>query len=185
METSPHPTVMELTSYYDTVFYASSVTPGGWQYPEKYPEYPSKYPEYPQYSPATPPPTPLSPPYTPSPAAASSVPGAEAAEAAASPSFAFSPSTSPGPHRTSSSSSRLPKIPPLEVLQQRRLAANARERKRANKINFAFARLRRALPGFTEREISKFEAIQLARDYIAQLSQLLEAADRAPDIKQE
>ena len=180
---------MELTSYYDTVFYASSVTPGGWQYPEKYPEYPSKYPEYPQYSPATPPPTPLSPPYTPSPAAASSVPGAEAAEAAASPSFAFSPgscpSTSPGPHRTSSSASRLPKIPPLEVLQQRRLAANARERKRANKINFAFARLRRALPGFTEREISKFEAIQLARDYIAQLSQLLEAADRAPDIKQE
>ena len=84
-----------------------------------------------------------------------------------------------------SSASRLPKIPPLEVLQQRRLAANARERKRANKINFAFARLRRALPGFTEREISKFEAIQLARDYIAQLSQLLEAADRAPDIKQE
>ena len=181
---------MELTSYYDTVFYASSVTPGDWQYPEKYPEYPSKSPEYPQYSPATPPPTPLSPPYTPSPAAASSVPGAEAAEAAASPSFAFSPgscpSTSPGPHRTSASSaSRLPKIPPLEVLQQRRLAANARERKRANKINFAFARLRRALPGFTEREISKFEAIQLARDYIAQLSQLLEAADRAPDIKQE
>ena len=180
---------MELTSYYDTVFYASSVTPGGWQYPEKYPEYPSKYPEYPQYSPATPPPTPLSPPYTPSPAAASSVPGAQAAEAAASPSFAFSPgscpSTSPAPHRTASSSSRLPKIPPLEVLQQRRLAANARERKRANKINFAFARLRRALPGFTEREISKFEAIQLARDYIAQLSQLLEAADRAPDIKQE
>ena len=176
---------MELTSYYDTVFYASSVTPGGWQYPDKYPEYPSKYPEYPQYSPATPPPTPLSPPYTPSPAAASSVPGAEAAEAAASPSFAFSPSTSPGPHMTSSSASRLPKIPPLEVLQQRRLAANARERKRANKINFAFARLRRALPGFTEREISKFEAIQLARDYIAQLSQLLEAADRAPDIKQE
>ena len=177
---------MELTSYYDTVFYTSSVTPGGWQYPDKYPEYPSKYPEYPQYSPATPPPTPLSPPYTPSPAAASSVP---AAEAAASPSFAFSPgccpSTSPGPHRTSSSASRLPKIPPLEVLQQRRLAANARERKRANKINFAFARLRRALPGFTEREISKFEAIQLARDYIAQLSQLLEAADRAPDIKQE
>ena len=180
---------MELTSYYDTVFYASSVTPGGWQYPEKYLEYPSKYPEYPQYSPATPPPTPLSPPYTPSPAAASSVPAPEAAEAAASPSFAFSPgscpSTSPGPHRTSSSASRLPKIPPLEVLQQRRLAANARERKRANKINFAFARLRRALPGFTEREISKFEAIQLARDYIAQLSQLLEAADRAPDIKQE
>ena len=180
---------MELTSYYDTVFYASSVTPGDWQYPDKYPEYPSKYPEFPQYSPATPPPTPLSPPYTPSPAAASSVPGAEAAEAAASPSFAFSPgscpSTSPGPHRTSSSASRLPKIPPLEVLQQRRLAANARERKRANKINFAFARLRRALPGFTEREISKFEAIQLARDYIAQLSQLLEAADRAPDIKQE
>ena len=90
---------MELTSYYDTVFYASSVTPGGWQYPDKYPEYPSKYPEYPQYSPATPPPTPLSPPYTPSPAAASTVPGAEAAEAAASPSFAFSPGSCPSTGR--------------------------------------------------------------------------------------
>jgi hypothetical protein len=62
----------------------------------------------------------------------------------------------------------------LAVLQQRRLAANARERKRANKINFAFNRLRKVLPGFEDREISKYEAIQLAQDYIKQLMEVLE-----------
>ena len=68
---------------------------------------------------------------------------------------------------------RVPRIPPLAVLQQRRLAANARERKRANKINFAFNRLRKVLPGFEDREISKFEAIILAQDYIKQLVEIL------------
>ena len=68
---------------------------------------------------------------------------------------------------------RIPRIPPLAVLQQRRLAANARERKRANKINFAFNRLRKVLPGFQDREISKFEAIILAQDYIKQLVEIL------------
>ena len=72
------------------------------------------------------------------------------------------------------SQTKLPRIPPLAVLQQRRLAANARERKRANKINFAFNRLRKALPGFQDREISKYEAIQLAQDYIKQLVKVLE-----------
>ena len=68
---------------------------------------------------------------------------------------------------------KLPRIPPLAVLQQRRLAANARERKRANKINSAFSRLRKVLPGLQDREISKFEAIQLAQDYIKQLVEVL------------
>ena len=82
--------------------------------------------------------------------------------------------TSPSYSHTSPLSSKLPRIPPLAVLQQRRLAANARERKRANKINFAFNRLRKVLPGFQDREISKFEAIQLAQDYIKQLVDVLE-----------
>ena len=72
-----------------------------------------------------------------------------------------------------SNNGRVPRIPPLAVLQQRRLAANARERKRANKINFAFNRLRKVLPGFQDKEISKFEAIILAQDYIKQLVEIL------------
>ena len=60
------------------------------------------------------------------------------------------------------------------MLQRRRLAANARERKRADRINGAYGRLRQILPGFHDREISKFEAIQLAQDYILHLAKMLE-----------
>jgi hypothetical protein len=70
---------------------------------------------------------------------------------------------------------RLPRIPPLAVLQKRRLAANARERKRMNKINTAFERLKRVLPGLENKELSKFESLQLAQDYILHLAQILEA----------
>ena len=79
------------------------------------------------------------------------------------------------PYQPSPQQPKLPRIPPLAVLQQRRLAANARERKRANKINFAFNRLRKVLPGFQDTEISKFEAIQLAQDYIKQLVEVLDS----------
>lgn len=171
---------MELTSYYDNIFYSSScsnreqnpmqeiqnimfnqhhhyisdIAPSAsYQYPEDH----SPASSYSPYSPSSSPTTPVSPPYTPSPASSSS--------------FSFSQTS---PRTVSHKDSKLPKIPPIEILQQRRLAANARERKRANKINFAFNRLRKVLPGFTDREISKFEAIQLARDYIAQLSNMLE-----------
>jgi hypothetical protein len=70
---------------------------------------------------------------------------------------------------------RLPRIPPLAVLQKRRLAANARERKRMNKINTAFERLKRVLPGLENKELSKFESLQLAQDYILHLAQILKA----------
>ena len=78
---------------------------------------------------------------------------------------------------SNSPSIRLPRIPPIEVLQQRRLAANARERKRAGKINNAFTKLRQVLPGFKDREISKYEAIRIAQDYIKHLVQMLEQDD--------
>ena len=68
---------------------------------------------------------------------------------------------------------RLPRIPPLAILQKRRLAANARERKRMNKINTAFERLKRVLPGLENKELSKFESLQLAQDYILHLAQIL------------
>ena len=82
------------------------------------------------------------------------------------------------PYQPSPQQPKLPRIPPLAVLQQRRLAANARERKRANKINFVFNRLRKVLPGFQGTEISKFDAIQLAQDYIKQLVEVLEIDEK-------
>ena len=74
-----------------------------------------------------------------------------------------------------SSSSKTPKIPPLEILQARRIAANMRERKRMNKINAGFSRLKRVLPGLDKnKDLSKFESLLLAQDYIRRLATMLE-----------
>ena len=72
---------------------------------------------------------------------------------------------------------------PLYVRQKRRLAANARERKRMTSLNDAFARLRAILPAKQVRsdevtidkskELSKMEALQMAQAYIAQLVEVL------------
>ena len=83
-----------------------------------------------------------------------------------------SPQCSPSPRSTSS---KTPKIPPLEILQARRIAANMRERKRMNKINSAFCRLKRVLPGLDKnKDLSKFESLLLAQDYIRRLATMLE-----------
>ena len=64
--------------------------------------------------------------------------------------------------------------PSVQVLQRRRTAANARERKRMTRINTAFGRLRQILPGQrTNRELSKMEALQVAQQYILTLAELL------------
>ena len=122
------------------------------QYPASYS--PSVSPSYPSYTPYAYHYSSLSPPAYPSQCSPTS-------------DYPPSPSSSPSPP------CRLPRIPPLHVLQKRRLAANARERKRADKINTAYGRLRQVLPGFQDREISKFEALQLAQDYIKHLAQIL------------
>ena len=77
---------------------------------------------------------------------------------------------------------------PLHVRQKRRLAANARERKRMTSLNDAFARLRSILPKKQtysdsedtgdslqnpNKELSKMEALQMAQAYISQLSEML------------
>ena len=69
---------------------------------------------------------------------------------------------------------RVPKIPPLAILQKRRLAANGRERKRMNSINGAFDRLRKVLPGVKDRDLSKFESLQMAQQYIIELMEILQ-----------
>ena len=60
------------------------------------------------------------------------------------------------------------------VMKKRRLAANARERRRMDLLNQGFDRLRTVLPGLdSETQLSKYETLQMAQEYINQLSQLL------------
>ena len=61
------------------------------------------------------------------------------------------------------------------VMKKRRLAANARERRRMDLLNQGFDRLRTVLPGLgPETQLSKYETLQMAQEYINQLSQLLQ-----------
>ena len=65
---------------------------------------------------------------------------------------------------------------PESVMKKRRLAANARERRRMDLLNQGFDRLRTVLPGLgPETPLSKFETLQMAQEYIAQLTTLLES----------
>ena len=91
-----------------------------------------------------------------------------------SPTSQFTFSSEPEEGHTRRRELKMPRIPSLEILQRRRLAANARERKRMNKINSAFDRLKNVLPGAKEKELSKFESLQLAQDYIIRLAMSLQ-----------
>lgn len=60
------------------------------------------------------------------------------------------------------------------VWKKRRLAANARERKRMENLNEAFDRLRQYLPKLdNDQKLSKHETLQMAQTYITELDQLL------------
>ncbi|XP_071050424.1 basic helix-loop-helix transcription factor amos-like [Onthophagus taurus] len=81
---------------------------------------------------------------------------------------------------SSKNSNKEPKksVPPqggLEIMRKRRLAANARERRRMNSLNDAFDRLRDVVPSLgNDRKLSKFETLQMAQTYIAALHELLQ-----------
>lgn len=61
-----------------------------------------------------------------------------------------------------------------EVLKKRRLAANARERRRMNSLNDAFDKLRDVVPSLGhDRRLSKYETLQMAQAYIGDLVTLL------------
>lgn len=65
--------------------------------------------------------------------------------------------------------------PSPTVLKKRRLAANARERRRMNGLNDAFDRLRDVVPAIDEEhKLSKFETLQMALTYITALGDLLD-----------
>ncbi|XP_005374315.1 PREDICTED: protein atonal homolog 1 [Chinchilla lanigera] len=61
------------------------------------------------------------------------------------------------------------------VQKQRRLAANARERRRMHGLNHAFDQLRNVIPSFNnDKKLSKYETLQMAQIYINALSELLQ-----------
>jgi hypothetical protein len=60
------------------------------------------------------------------------------------------------------------------IKKKRRLAANARERKRMQNLNDAFDHLRKYLPAMGDRQLSKHETLQMAQTYITALSELLD-----------
>lgn len=65
--------------------------------------------------------------------------------------------------------------PSPTVMKKRRIAANARERKRMNSLNVAFDKLREIVPTLgPDHKLSKFETLQMAQTYINALSDLLE-----------
>lgn len=61
------------------------------------------------------------------------------------------------------------------VKKKRRLAANARERRRMQSLNDSFDRLRQYLPSLgNDRQFSKHETLQMAQSYITALCELLD-----------
>lgn len=59
--------------------------------------------------------------------------------------------------------------------RHRRVAANARERRRMHGLNRAFDKLRSVIPSLeNEKKLSKYDTLQMAQIYITELSDLLE-----------
>ncbi|MBN3324352.1 ATOH7 protein, partial [Atractosteus spatula] len=62
---------------------------------------------------------------------------------------------------------------------RRRMAANARERKRMQGLNTAFDRLRKVVPQWgQDKKLSKYETLQMALSYIMALNRILTDAQR-------
>ncbi|XP_026176899.1 protein atonal homolog 1a [Mastacembelus armatus] len=61
------------------------------------------------------------------------------------------------------------------IQRQRRVAANARERRRMHGLNHAFDELRSVIPAFdNDKKLSKYETLQMAQIYINALADLLQ-----------
>ncbi|KAG7492661.1 hypothetical protein MATL_G00017060 [Megalops atlanticus] len=66
--------------------------------------------------------------------------------------------------------------------RRRRLAANARERRRMLGLNVAFDRLRSVIPNLeSDKKLSKSETLQMAQIYISTLSELLQDRGCGPE----
>ncbi|XP_044155610.1 protein atonal homolog 7 [Bufo gargarizans] len=70
----------------------------------------------------------------------------------------------------------------VEGLTKRRMAANARERRRMEGLNTAFDSLRKVVPQWGEdKKLSKYETLQMALSYIMALNRILSEAERYGD----
>ncbi|KAK2837162.1 hypothetical protein Q5P01_014374 [Channa striata] len=78
---------------------------------------------------------------------------------------------------------RAPSGKPVSGIQrQRRVAANARERRRMHGLNHAFDELRSVIPAFdNDKKLSKYETLQMAQIYINALAELLQGPVSACD----
>lgn len=66
------------------------------------------------------------------------------------------------------------KTSPFGPQKHRRVAANARERRRMHGLNKAFDELRSVIPSLeNEKKLSKYDTLQMAQIYITELSELL------------
>ncbi|XP_077418044.1 protein atonal homolog 1a [Vanacampus margaritifer] len=85
-----------------------------------------------------------------------------------------------GAEQDASARQRAPSSKPANGVQrQRRVAANARERRRMHGLNHAFDALRNVIPALdNDKKLSKYETLQMAQIYINALAELLE--DPAP-----
>ena len=75
----------------------------------------------------------------------------------------------------------------VQVEKTRRVAANARERRRMNGLNGAFDHLRTVLPSSMfqqQRRFSKYETLQMAQSYIAALQSILHRNASSSDREQ-
>ncbi|KAG7223405.1 hypothetical protein INR49_032232 [Caranx melampygus] len=81
-----------------------------------------------------------------------------------------------GPAEEESPRQRAPSSKPVNGIQrQRRVAANARERRRMHGLNHAFDELRSVIPAFdNDKKLSKYETLQMAQIYINALADLLQ-----------
>ncbi|XP_012136175.1 atonal isoform X2 [Megachile rotundata] len=80
-----------------------------------------------------------------------------------------------GMHGTGNAVRRRGKYVNSTIVRKRRLAANARERRRMQNLNKAFDRLRAYLPSLgNDRQLSKYETLQMAQSYITALYDLLQ-----------
>ncbi|XP_062927225.1 transcription factor ATOH7-like [Mobula hypostoma] len=67
----------------------------------------------------------------------------------------------------------------VESCVRRRMAANARERRRMQGLNTAFDRLRKVVPQWgQDKKLSKYETLQMALSYIMALTRILTEAER-------
>lgn len=81
-----------------------------------------------------------------------------------------------GPEAEATARQRASSSKPVSGVQkQRRVAANARERRRMHGLNHAFDELRSVIPAFdNDKKLSKYETLQMAQIYINALAELLQ-----------